>query len=252
MTHEIILAAGTSGVLTPTPAPGIVARLQARMAQVLAAVEQQEFWRVVTSPQADAELLNEVMRQLFLEIFSYQEHAIEGAITAIAQMPRTMPVRMIKAMLRHQAEEFDHGEMALRSFVALGGDEQHARSRHRMSPAAYSVAAVWRTLGVLREPFAYLGALYPFEGLTPIVCSRVKAVLEQRGFQADALEFLEFHATEDPKHTELVTHLIEEVVARFPEAEPSVMEGLERFLAIYPIPVWDTAYRRALALRGPG
>jgi len=153
---------------------------------------------------------------------------------------------MVKAMLRHQAEEFDHGEMALRDYVGLGGDEDFARNQHRISPASYSVAAIWRTIAALREPFAYLGALYPFEGLTPIVSERVKEVLLQRGFPENALEFVEFHSTEDPKHTELVKKLIEETVTRFPEAERSILEGIERFLAIYPIPVWETAYRRAI------
>ena len=219
------------------------------MSAVLADVERCEFWRAVTSPGTDAERLREIMRQVYLEIFSYQQHAIEGAITAIAQMPRSMPVRMIKAMLRHQAKEFDHGEMALRGYVGLGGNETYARVRHRISPAAYSVAAIWKTIGTMREPFAYLGALYPFEGLTPIVSERVKGVLEGRGFPADSMEFVEFHATEDPKHADLVKHLIEETVSRFPDAELSIFEGLERFLAIYPIPVWETAYRRALQLR---
>jgi hypothetical protein len=235
---------------TPGPTPGkpgsLLEWLDSRIADVLREVEATEFWKAVTSPEADPRLAREAMKEVYLEIFSYQAHAIEGAINAIARMPRSMPVRMIKAMLRHQAEEFDHGEMALRDHVRLGGDEAHARLRHRISPAAYATASIWRTIGLLDEPFAYLGALYPFEGLTPIVSARVKAALLQRGFPVEALEFVEFHSTEDPKHTELIRHLIEETAQRYPEAEQSIRDGLERFLAIYPIPVWETAYRRAL------
>lgn len=225
----------------------LIAWLDGRIAALLGEIESTEFWRAVISPATDPRLLREVMKEVYLEIFSYQPHAIEGAITAIAQMPRSMPVRMVKAMLRHQAEEFDHGEMALRDYMALGGDEDYARKVHRTSPAAYAVASLWRMIAGQREPFAYLGALYPFEGLTPIVSERVKAALLQRGFPATALEFVEFHSTEDPKHTELVKHLIQETVTRYPEAERSIKEGLDRFLAIYPLPVWETAYRRALA-----
>lgn len=221
--------------------------LDHRIAGLLQLIEQEEFWQALTSPTTDPLLLREVMKELYLEIFSYQPHAIEGAITAIAQMPRSMPVRMIKAMLRHQAEEFDHGEMALRDYVALGGSEEYARHEHRISPAAYQVAGLWRMIAHQRDPFAYLGALYPFEGLTPIVSERAKTVLLQRGFPAGALEFVEFHSTEDPKHTELVKALIQEVANRYPEAERSIQEGLDRFLAIYPIPVWRTAYQRAVA-----
>jgi hypothetical protein len=238
--------------LTPTPRPGhpeesIIQWLDGRIADLLVEIEKQEVWKVLTSPQTDLRLLRRIMQEVYLEIFSYQPHAIEGAITAIAQMPRSMPVRMIKAMLRHQAEEFDHGEMALRDYVALGGNEDFARNLHRISPAAYSVAALWRMIAHERDPFAYLGALYPFEGLTPIVSERIKRALLQRGFPSGALEFVEFHSTEDPKHTELVRTLIQGVVTRYPEAARSIREGLDRFLAIYPIPVWQTAYERALA-----
>ncbi len=223
----------------------IVQWLDGRIADLLRQIEQQEFWGVLTAPDTDPLLLREMMKELYLEIFSYQPHAIEGAITSIAQMPRSMPVRMIKAMLRHQAEEFDHGEMALRDYVALGGSEEYARRQHRISPASYSVAALWRMIAHERDPFVYLGALYPFEGLTPIVSERVKGLLLQRGFPTGALEFVEFHSTEDPKHTELVKALIEEVVRRYPEADRSIREGLDRFLAVYPIPVWQTAFDRA-------
>ncbi len=233
----------------------LISWLDQRMDSLVKEIEQQEFWIILTSPETDPRFLQTMMREIYIEIFSYQPHAIEGAITAIAQMPRSMPVRMIKAMLRHQAEEFDHGEMALRDYVALGGDEQHARERHRISPASYAVAALWNMIADQRDPFAYLGALYPFEGLTPIVSAKAKDILLRRGFPAEALEFVEFHSTEDPKHTELVRHLIEETVGRYPEAEASIQAGLDRFLAIYPIPVWRTAYERACAAhsasRGP-
>lgn len=235
----------------PLGGEAIVAWLDERMSSLLQRIEQQPFWRALTSPTTSPALLAAIMREVYLEIFSYQEHAIGGAITAISQMPRSMPVRMVKAMLRHQAEEFDHGEMALRDYVALGGSESHARNVHRASPAAYSVAAIWRMIADQRDPFAYLGALYPFEGLTPIVSARAKEVLLARGYPASALEFVEFHSTEDPKHTELVRHLIRETVTRYPQAERSIQEGLDRFLAIYPIPVWETAYRRALASAQP-
>jgi len=233
---------------TNPPQPGaLVAWLDQRIAEVIRNVETCEFWQVMNAPDSDPELVREAMKEVYLEIHSYQAHAIEGAINAIAKLPRSMPIRMIKAMLRHQAEEFDHGEMALRDYVRLGGSESYARSQHRISPASYATASIWRTIGLLDEPFAYLGALYPFEGITPIVSARIKEVLVRRGIPTDAMEFVEYHATEDPKHTELIRHLIEEAAQRYPDADRSIREGIERFLAVYPIPVWETAYRRALA-----
>ena len=96
-----------------------------------------------------------------------------------------------------------------------------------------------------RDPFVYLGALYPYEGLTPIVSERAKQVLRGKGFPEEALEFVRFHSEEDPKHTELIRHLIMETVTLYPEAERSIKEGIDYFPQIYPIPVWSAAYERA-------
>src|SRR5260221_12822170 len=92
---------------------------------------------------------------------------------------------------------------------------------------------------------SYLGALYPFEGLTPIICGMVQEAFEKRGFPQAAMEFIKFHATEDIKHTNLVRHLIKEVVRKYPEAREAISYGMECFLQIYPLPVWTEALRRA-------
>jgi pyrroloquinoline quinone (PQQ) biosynthesis protein C len=224
----------------------IVAVLDARIAGLLKEVEATAFWKELTNPMAKPGFIQAFMREIYLEITSYQPHVIEAAICSIGQMPRSMPVRMIKAMLRHQAEEFDHGEMALRDYVALGGSEKHAR-HGRISDASFAVSAVWWMITKLRDPFAYLGALYPFEGLTPIVSAKVKAALSGGKYPENALEYIEFHSTEDVKHANLMKALIEETVERHPKAEQSIKDGMDRFLAVYPVPVWTAAYERALA-----
>jgi len=223
----------------------LIAYLDARIELTLSAIQATEVWQTIVSPKTNPKFLQSVMREVYLEITSYQPYVIEAAIASIGQMPRSMPVRMVKAMLRHQAEEFDHGEMAMRDYVAAGGDESYARTLHRISPQSFAVASVWWMIARNRDPFVYLGALYPFEGLTPIVSELAKQALRKNGFPEAALEFVEFHSTEDPKHTELVRHLIKETVARYPEAENSIKEGIEYFLAIYPLPVWQAAYQRA-------
>ncbi len=224
---------------------GIIAYLDDRIATVIKDVEATALWKALAAPKAKPEFIRALMREVYLEIVSYQPHVIEAAIASIGQMPRSMPVRMIKAMLRHQAEEFDHGEMALRDYVALGGNEEYARQHLKMSNASFAVSGVWWMITKLRDPFAYLGALYPFEGLTPIISARVKAILAAKSYPQGALEYIEFHSTEDIKHANLIKALIEETVARYPEAEASIKEGIDRFLAVYPIPVWTAAYERA-------
>lgn len=220
--------------------------LDARISKLLQEIESSELWKALTHPKAKPEFVRSFLREVYVEIASYQPHVIEAAIASIGQMPRSMPVRMVKAMLRHQAEEFDHGEMAVRDYIALGGSEDYLRHQHKISHASFTVSAVWWMITKLRDPFAYLGALYPFEGLTPIVSQRVMAVLAKKAFPANAQEYLTFHATEDIKHANLIRALINETAERYPESRESILDGMERFLAVYPLPVWNAAYQRAL------
>lgn len=220
--------------------------LDARIGALYQEIQQTPMWALLQNPDTDVELLKLAMREVYLEISTYQPHVIEAAITAISHMPRSLDERTVKAMLRHQAEEFTHGEMALRDYIALGGDEKWAREQ-RMSPASYAVASVWMFIAHERDPFAYLGALYPFEGLTPQVSGSTRETLIARGFPENALEFVTFHAEEDPRHTALVRALIERIAERYPESRESILRGIENFLSIYPLPVWETAYQRALS-----
>jgi len=219
-----------------------VESLDARIQKLLVEIQQSEVWQAVTSPDTNPAFMRLVMREVYLEIYSYQPHVIEATIATIGRMPKA-DSRMIQRMLIHQAEEADHGEMALRDYVALGGDEQYARSR-RISPASFAVASLWWGLWRMEDPFAYLGALYPFEGLTPIVAQMVRESIVARGFPGSALEYINFHAEEDIKHAQLVRKLLKHAVRTYPTAAESIQAGLEYFLAVYPLPVWNEAYRR--------
>jgi pyrroloquinoline quinone (PQQ) biosynthesis protein C len=232
-------------VWTDDALDGFIAALDSRIQTLLVEVEQTEVWRVVTAPSTDPHFVRAVMREVYLEIYSYQPYVIEATIAIIGRMPKA-DASMIQKMLIHQAQEADHGEMALRDYVALGGDEHYARTR-RISPESFAVASLWWGLWRMEDPFAYLGALYPFEGLTPIVSQRVRDRILGSGFPTNALEYLTFHAEEDIKHANLVKKLLRHAVATYPTAAESILAGLEYFLAVYPIPVWTAAHRRACA-----
>jgi pyrroloquinoline quinone (PQQ) biosynthesis protein C len=237
-THQIPPTEWTDEALN-----AFVDSLDARIHRLLGEIKETEVWQATTSPSADPGFVNLVMKEVYLEIYSYQPHVIEATIAIIGRMPKA-DSRMIQKMLIHQAEEADHGEMALRDYVALGGDEQYARSR-RISPASFAVASLWWGLWRMEDPFTYLGALYPFEGLTPIVSQMVRESILKKGFPTHALEYINFHAEEDIKHASLVRKLLKHAVRAYPTAAESITTGIEYFLAVYPIPVWMTAYRRA-------
>jgi Iron-containing redox enzyme len=226
--------------------PPLIQWLEAETASLLTEIQSQEFWSVIMSQDTEPPLVNAIMREVYTEIVGYQPHVIEAAIAAIAQMPRSMNPRLVKAMLAHQGDEFDHGEMAFRDFVGLGGSDTLARSV-RMSPEAFAVAGVWWMIAHQRDPFAYLGALYLFEGLTPTVTGLIKGNLEAKGFTASSLGYIEFHSTEDTKHAKLVHYLISEVAQTYPGADESIKHGFECFRVVYPIPLWRAAFHRAIA-----
>lgn len=228
----------------------IIDWLEEATAKLLAEIEAEEFWRFVTSPATDPDSVVAFMKQIYREIAGYQPDVIEAAIAAIGQMPRSMSPRLVRAMLLHQADEFDHGEMALRDLIGLGEIESSERSR-RMSPEAFAVAGMWWMIAQKRDPFVYLGALYLFEGLTPTVTAKVKDSLRAKGFGDNALEYIEFHSTEDIKHANLVNHLISEVAAAYPDATESIKYGFECFKAVYPIPLWRSAFRRCIRVECP-
>lgn len=224
----------------------LIAHLDARILLLLQQVRNSDMWRTLTDPGTDPRLVRAIMREAYLEIFSYNASIVEATIALIGQMPRSLPARRLKAMLHHQADEFDHGEMGLKDFVALGGDEAQAR-RQRISPQSFAAAGVWWMMVQQREPFAYLGAEYLFESFTPMIAEQVQPFLEQKGLPKDSLGFIEFHAKEDISHTNLMQQLIKDVAAQYPEAAEAIVYGLECFLTVYPFPVWEAAYQRALA-----
>lgn len=228
------------------PTESVVDYLRRGIRDLVASLEGAEFWTVVTSPETDPDLIREIMKQVYLEIHWYQPDVIEATIAVIGQFPRTLPAKRVRTMLIHQADEWDHGEMALRDFAGLGGSEPEARSS-RMSSTAFMTAAFWRMLAHRRDPFAYLGALYLFEGLTPLVTGLVKGNLAAKGLGDRALEYIEFHSTEDVKHARVVDHLIEETTRAYPESHDSIRFGFDTFRQVYPLPGWWAAYRRGQA-----
>lgn len=217
--------------------------LKSGTADVMAAVSAEPFWRVVTSPDTPEAVVKAAMREVYSEIAAYQPDVIEATIAVIGQFPRSLNAKKVRAMLVHQAEEWDHGEMAVRDFVGLGHDESIARST--TTPTAFATAACWRMFAHKRLPFAYLGGLYLFEGLTPLVTGLVKPHLQQQGLGASSLEYIEFHSTEDIRHAKVMDALIRDVLTQFPEKAGEVRFGFEAFRQVYPLPGWRAAFARA-------
>ena len=114
--------------------------LDDRIASLVAGIEAEPFWRAVVGEGRSLALARATLREVYLEIAWYQPDVIEATVATIGQMPRSLAPKTVQSMLLHQVEEWDHGEMAVRDYVRLGGSESFARNS-RMSPSAFAVAA---------------------------------------------------------------------------------------------------------------
>jgi hypothetical protein len=222
----------------------LISRLDQQIARIVTQVEDSALWRRLAEPATPLPLVIETLKEMYLEISMYQPLSIEGAVRAIAQFPRRMPVAWWDEMLQHQVEEFDHGEMALRDYVALGGDEAFARAR-AASPSAFAVSAVWTMIAEKRDPFLYLGAVYLFDALTPILAARTAGSLAPRDVASRGLRFATRRSADDIERTARIGALIADVAARHPEKIGSIAYGFAYLRQVYPLPVWDAALRRA-------
>jgi heme oxygenase-like protein len=217
--------------------------LESKIAALLVRIEASDVYQSVFDPRADPRYLATVIKYVMLEVFSYGPHVTEATFTAVGRMPKNRP-DLMKVMIHHDLMEVDHCEMALKDFVRLGGDETWARSR-RMTPASWAMAAVCRMLAQCESPFAYLGYMYPFESLTPILTERIQGQLASKGFPTEAQKFIDLHATEDIAHTKILRTLVERVVRDFPDAASAIEYGFECFAVVYPLPIWEAAVSNA-------
>ncbi len=223
----------------------LVEQLDAKIQQLLSRIEQCEVYGIIADPKSSPQLTREIVKQILLEVFSYGPHVTEATFTAIGRMPKKYP-ELMKPMVLHDLEEVDHGEMALQDYVRLGGDEAFARSR-RITPESFAMSATCRMLAEREDPFAYLGYMYLFEAMTPIITERAQRFLKAKFFPSEAQGFIDFHATEDIAHADVLRTLIQRAVDRYGASPEAISYGFDCFAAVYPLPIWDAALRHARA-----
>ena len=222
--------------------------LKSAIEELLVEVKAMPEWQMVTDPGADPRQVGAALREVYREIALYQPDVISATIAVIGLFPRSLAAKQLRTMLVHQAEEWDHGEMAVRDFVEMGGDETTVRTE-LMTPTAFATAAFWQMLAHKKLPYAYLGALYLFEGLTPIVTGLLKGSLARQDYAPSGLEYVDFHATEDIKHAKVVDHLILQTVRQYPDCADEILFGFKAFRHVYPLPGWKAAVQRSVEAR---
>ena len=220
-------------------------RLHARVLTLLARVERSEAYQTVFSAEADPVYVAAVVKYVLLEVFSYGPHVTEATFTAIGRFPKH-EAKLMEKLALHDAEEADHGEMALADALKLGLNESWARTR-RISPDSFAMGAAVRLIATQLSPFAYLGYMYPFEALTPILTERLKKVLAVKKFPENATGFVDYHAVADVRHAAVLRKIIEEITTKYPAAEAEIDYAFDIFSCVYPLPIWEQCMRQAQA-----
>lgn len=227
---------------TPTQAP-IVAELDARIESVMGEFLASPIWHALESPSTPPSTVKAILREVYYEVCCYQVLTTRAGFLWIGSI-EPAERKVMKTLLLHKWDEVEHLEWARQGFISLGGDPSRL-SNLSMSPESHAVAAVWRSLAETAPPLSYIGAEYLFEALTAAVTKVVVPKCRNAGMSRDSIYFVEEHATEDVKHTNLFTHLAADVCVRHPELAKPILYAFDCFHAVYPMPVWMAAFRRA-------
>jgi hypothetical protein len=217
--------------------------LERRVSAVFKTVEAWRGWALVSNPDTPVEQILLLVREIFRSVSWYQSHTTEAGFHMFGRLPKG-EVKLIQTLCLHKADEAEHGLWAREDYVRLGGHELDLDKP--ASPATFAVAGVWWRMAQTEEPFGYLGAEYLFEKLTALVTQAALGIIETRGLRNEGLRFVVEHATEDVKHATLIRHLILDVATRHPGSAAAMLRCFDYFNAVYPLPVWDEAYRRAI------
>lgn len=219
--------------------------LDRRVSAVFEEIKLWRGWRDISDPTSPPEHIVAIVREIFRSVVWYQSHTTEAGFHMFGRFPKH-EVRLIQAVCSHKAEEAEHGVWAREDHGKLGG----ADVTEAPSPATFAVAAVWWRMAAHEEPLGYMGAEYLFEQLTALVTQASLPIIKSKNLPRDGLRFVIEHATEDAKHATFFKHLILDVVTRYPSSAEAMFRCFDYFHAVYPLPVWDEAYERAI--RGSG
>ena len=221
-----------------------IAWMDSQLLEIEREVEESEYWKYLTSDSVPREKVLETMREVMLEIWSYQQSVNEAVFTAVGRLGTNIDEQgLIRAMIAVQVEETGHGTMALGDYVSLGGSEEFARTR-RPSPPSQALIAIVKNLGENEHPLCHLGYMYFFEKFTTVMTLKVEPYLKKADYPDERLHFMRLHAEEDIRHTDMLANAINECVDRYDDAFEHIKYGFECFRVVYPHSVWNCAFDR--------
>lgn len=231
--------------MTQVVASQLVEEMDNDLCVVAKEVENQEYWKVLVDEETENPVVLAIMREIMLEIWSYQMAVNEAVFTAVGRIgTRIEEQGLIRAMIAVQIEEVGHGTLALEDYVRLGGNREFALKR-LPSPASQALIGTIKHLSERENPLTHLGFMYFFEKFTTMMTEKVTEPLRRAGYPDDRLQFMRLHSEEDVRHADMLSNVIDDCLARYPNANQHIRYGFDSFRSVYPHAVWATAFERA-------
>ena len=243
----------TSGSIAPQaeadlPPYRFVHALETRVEALFRTVTGTGYWNDLICPVTSDDRSQAILREMLLSIHWYQAHTAEASDIMFSRLPRKK-LRTLDILRLQREQKSERGRWAFGDYLALGGTQVSARMLPP-DPAIFAVTSVWWHMAEVEDPWAYLGAEYLFEYLTVKIAGPLLEMCTARHIDTEPLHFLREHGASNLNHAQLIRELIVETATRFPNTEASILRGLDYFQQVYPLPLWDAAYRRTLCAPG--
>ncbi|WP_372720626.1 iron-containing redox enzyme family protein [Novipirellula sp.] len=213
--------------------------LKSRSKQVLREFQASDTFQGIFHSRTDPEFIRVVIRRVLFEVATYGPFITSASFTAIGRLCHQWP--RVEALAMHLSEEARHPQLAMDGFLLLGGDHDEA-AECKLSPAAFAVAAVCEQCGRSGHPAGYLGFMYLMEFTTITLATQARKLLASANLQ---ILHVDMHSKVDIEHVALLDTEINALVESLPETRSAILDGFDRFAAVYPLPLWKFAYETA-------
>lgn len=186
-----------------------------------------------------------VLRNVLFEVSTYAPHLIQSSFLAIGRFPRTQP-SLTRSVTELVLDEITHADIAKADYRKMGGDPSKLDNA-RLSVESLVLTATVQKLAAQEKPFTILGFLFLIETMTAKIAPMLLSRLESLMAKPDTNSFVNVHAKEEEFHAASITNVIEDTCNAFPDAEEDVLYGYACVDKVFPLPIWNAAYVRALA-----
>jgi hypothetical protein len=220
----------------------VLNELDDRVCRIFVAVRASPGWRLLSSVGSPPEAVAAFLRELLASIAHCQNHAAEAWLCVCDRLPQH-ETRLQQILGAHTAERQAHEARARGRFAGLG---YSAAERGPPGPATFAAIAVSMRIARTEAPLGYLGVDYLFDRLTELTVGTVLATVSRRPLPPEVSPVASGLGAADTGHAAALRHTIREIATRRPESGTAMLRCSDYFGRVYPSPIWDEAYRRAM------